>query len=107
MRMMDNPDSIGCGALTVNLSERVEGNPFATLGGAEEGLVFEDGTPGVCSRMPLAVSIHPGRQHMITQVGVRSFFDSVFSVDSHLRERARTQLIRNIGNDFPEASFTD
>ena len=107
MRLMDNPDSIGCGALTRNLSERVEGNPFATLGGAEEGLVFEEGTPGVCSRVPLPESIHPGRQHMITQIGVQSFFDSVFAVKSQLRERARAQLIRNIGNDFPEASFTD
>ena len=104
MRFFHNPDSLGCGALTENLDQRSEENPFAGLGGADDGVVFVD-TPPLCSLEPLPPAIHPGRQHMITVLAVRSFFESVFAEQAEARDAARMQLRQYLGNDFPEASF--
>lgn len=105
MRLFDNPDSLGCYALTENLGQASGENPFAGLGGADEGVVFDGDAPPPCSVLPLSESIHPGRQHMMTLVAVRSFFESVFAEGAEDRDVARTQLTQHISADFPEASF--
>ena len=105
MRLMDNPDSLGCSAITANLGSEPGNNPFADLGGAKEGVLRDPSAPPPCSDLPPSNSIHPGRQHMVTLLGVRSFFASVFAENAEAREGAKQQLTRNIAADFPEASF--
>lgn len=105
MRLLNHPDSLGCGALTANLSETTDANPFAGLGDLTDGVDVERGGPPLCSR-PLIKALHPGRQQMITQVGVISFFDSVFAIDTDRRQAARLVLVETMSQDFPEASIT-
>ena len=105
MRLFDNPDSVGCGGLIENLDRRSDENPFAGLGGADDGVVFAADAPPPCSGGPLPPAIHPGRQQMITVVAVRSFFESVFAEQMETRQAATMQLRQHLGHDFPEASF--
>lgn len=105
MRFFDHPDSIGCDTLTSNLSEAPEENPFSGLGGLEDGVNSEKRGPPLCSK-PLIISLHPGRQQMIAQVGVLSFFESVLAAERDERRAARELLTEGIPKDFPEASIT-
>jgi predicted dienelactone hydrolase len=105
MRFFDHPDSLGCDALTSNLAEAPEENPFSHLGGLGDGVNPDKRGPPLCSQ-PLIKSLHPGRQQMITQVGVLSFFQSVLAAERDERRSARQLLIEGIPEDFPEASIT-
>ena len=104
MRGMNNPDSIGCDAVMQNIDRDSDENPFAALGGESEGIVTPD-VSGLCVTTPLPESLHPGRQHMITQIGVLSFFESVFASAPDDRQTAGNQLAKNIAHDFAEASY--
>lgn len=113
MRSMSNPDSIGCTAILANIetevaasSETAAENPFAGLGTVEEGIDFSATQPGLCSMNPLPESIHPGRQHMITQVALLSFFESQFAADAGRRDQARDVLAEHLSRDFSEARVT-
>ena len=105
MRGMNNPDVLGCDAVLQNLGTEPVGNRFAALGGEEEGIVFPEEST-LCINSPLPESLHPGRQHMITQVGVLSFFESVFAKDPTEKEAAGIQLATNLARDFAEVSFS-
>lgn len=104
-RFMHNPDSLGCSAVLSVLDEDPN-DVFATLGTVAEGVYMPPETPGVCDLMPLREASHPGRQHMITNIAVLSFFESVFSSDSTRRTEASVQLTQALASDFEEASFT-
>ena len=104
-RFMHNPDAIGCSAVLANIDE--DPNEWVyRLGTIEDGVYVDPDIPGVCTVMPLVKSIHPGRQQMITQIGVLSFFESVFATNADDRAAARNQLMINISADFQEASYT-
>jgi len=105
LRLMHNPDSLGCSAVMANLDE--DSNQAITdLGTEEDGIYIDPNVPGVCTVLPLAKAAHPARQQMITQVGVLSFFESVFAEDEATRKAAYEQLSRFTSEDFAEASFT-
>lgn len=104
-RFMHNPDALGCSAVLGNIDE--DPNEWVyRLGTIEDGVYVDPDIPGVCAVMPLVKSIHPGRQQMITQIGVLSFFESVFATNADDRAAARNQLMINISADFQEASYT-
>ncbi len=59
-----------------------------------------------CQKDPLPKAMHPGRQHMITQLGVSEFFDSVFDPDPTRRQQAAQHLSTGLERDFIEVSYT-
>ena len=105
-RFMHNPDSLGCSAVLAVLDEDPN-EVFTRLGTEDEGVVMPTDAPGVCELMPLREASHPGRQHMITQLAVLSFFESVFATDPARRSEAVTMLSQSLGNDFEEATFSE
>ncbi len=78
---------------------------FIRIGSAEEGVVVDPNATAVCENLPPPEAAHPGRQQMITQIGVLSFFESVFAEEASVREAAHEQLTIAIAADFAEASF--
>ena len=74
------------------------------LGTVEEGVDMSRDLPGICD-YGFAEAIHPGRQQMITQIAVLSFFESVFNQDRTQRGKALQQLTQALAADFPEVSF--
>jgi dienelactone hydrolase len=105
-RLMHNPDTVGCSAVLAVLDEALDA-VFIRIGGVEEGIVVDPNAAGVCETLPPAEAAHPGRQQMITQIGVLSFFESVFADEASAREAAYQQLTIAIEADFEEASFTN
>jgi len=103
-RFMDNPDSLGCAGVVT----AVGANPnelFAKLGSKEEGVDMDRDLPGLCD-YGYADSIHPGRQQMINQIAVLSFFESVFNTDPASRTAARQELTQYLAEDFAEVRFS-
>ena len=105
-RLMNNPDTLGCSAVLAVLDEGLDA-VFLRIGSAEDGVVADPDAAGVCETLPPAEAAHPGRQQMITQLGVLSFFESVFAEEASAREAAYQQLSIAIAADFEEASFTN
>lgn len=111
MRFMDNPDSLGCESLTAtveqaNGDEETEGNPFASLGDLSDGINQDLTALEICTK-PIGEALHPGRQQMIAQAAVVSFFTSQFAEDADERRSAREFLRQGITADFPEARATN
>lgn len=105
-RFMYNPDSLGCSAVLAVLDEDPN-EVFARLGSEAEGVMMPADAPGVCELMPLRKASHPGRQHMITQLAVLGFFESVFSDDPARRSEAAALLSQSLSKDFEEVTFSD
>jgi len=105
LRFMDNPDTLGCGAVMAVLDEDPT-EVFTLLGGTSVGVDMNRDLPGICD-YGYPETTHPGRQQMITQIAALSFFESVFNTDSARRQEASQQLRINIASDFSEASYSD
>jgi predicted dienelactone hydrolase len=105
MRFVDHPDSLACDALLSGSPEAGDDNPFALLGDLSDGVNPEQTALVICEN-PLGDAIHPGRQQMITQVGVVSFFASQFADSTQARQAARTLLNEGMAEDFAEVSVS-
>ncbi len=103
-RFMDNPDGIACAAVLGVLDGQTSVD-YSLLGELAEGIDAELPSPEICGEMPPPEAIHPGRQLMITQIAMASFFEAVFAEDPVRRERAREQLTSHVPADFAEATF--
>jgi len=101
MERMDNPDALGCRALTEGRD--LEADFVALLGGAEAGLI-EPETPLPCSLSPLPPAMRPSRQHELTILAILSFFESRFAPSEGLRERAGRFLRETLAEENPEVA---
>lgn len=107
LRFLNQPDSLGCGAVLATLGDSSTAAIFGDLGSADEGVVIDDSLPEVCEVIPDEPLAHPGRQQMITTIAVLSFFESVFAAPAARRTEARAELAAYLEQDFAEALFTD
>jgi predicted dienelactone hydrolase len=103
MRFADHPDSLACDALQAGTEQAGDDNPFAQLGDLSDGVNPAQTALVICAN-PLGEAMHPGRQQMITQVAVVSFFASQFSDSNEARQAARSLLNEGMAEDFPEVS---
>lgn len=103
-RFMNNPDTLGCQAVMAVL-DADPNEVFEQMSASSPLIDMNRDMPGICDYgYPQAA--HPGRQQMITQIAVASFFESVFNPDRTAREAARNQLQQALAQDFEEAEFT-
>ena len=92
-------------ALSSNLEARKVENPFAELGGPEDGVVF-DGVPQLpCQNGMPDVALAAGRQLMITRLAALAFFESVFSPDPAARAAHDGYLRETLPREWPEARY--
>jgi dienelactone hydrolase len=105
LRFLDNPDSIGCWALVGNLEARGVENPFAKLGGPEDGVVMEPNAPLPCRNGAPGEALAAGRQLMITRLAALAFFESVFAPDAAERASQESFLSETLPREFPEARY--
>jgi dienelactone hydrolase len=78
LRYMSNPDELGCFIVERSIENDVEEFWFDRLGTREQGIDY-DSASELCQLAPLPEAMNPLRQHMITSVVVRAFFDSQFA----------------------------
>lgn len=105
LRFADHPDSLACDALLAGGEQESDDDPFTVLGDLSDGVNPKHTRLTICTK-PLGDAIHPGRQQMITQVGVVSFFASQFSDSGDARQAARQLLNEGMDADFAEVSVT-
>jgi predicted dienelactone hydrolase len=105
LRLLDNPDTLGCMALSSNLEQRKVENPFGELGGPEDGVVFGDKPPLPCQKGVPDAALAAGRQQMITRLAALAFFESVFSPDAAVRAANDGYLRETLPREWPEASY--
>jgi predicted dienelactone hydrolase len=105
LRLLGNPDSLGCRALMGNLEARGTENPFAGLGGAEDGIALDAGAPLPCRNGAPADALAAGRQLMVTRLAALAFFESQFASDPAERASQQSYLGEALPRDFPEARW--
>ncbi|MFW6200081.1 MAG: hypothetical protein ACOC8K_05870, partial [Gemmatimonadota bacterium] len=102
LRFVDNPDGLGCTAITANIEEE---NPWwRDLGSPEEGVMVQPAESPRCEIEPLPASMNPIRQQWLTLLAVAAFFESHFSESAAARERFHTYLIETLPAEAPEVS---
>lgn len=102
-RFMENPDTLGCLGVLQAVGEDPN-EAFTRLGTLADGIDMSRDLPGVCD-YGYEEAMHPGRQNMIAQIAVVSFFESVFNPDPAIRASAREELEQSLAVDFVEASY--
>ncbi len=106
MRLLANPDSIGCYALTRNLqSQGPLESSFEKLGGAADGILLDPNALLPCRDGAPGSALAAGRQLMITRLAALAFFESRFAPDAAERAGHEMFLHETLARDFPEASF--
>jgi hypothetical protein len=105
LRLVGNPDAIGCYALVANLEARGRENPFEALGGPEDGVLFDSDAPLPCANGAPDDAVPAGRQLMITRLAALAFFQSAFAGDPSERAAWAAFLAETLPRDFPEATF--
>ena len=105
MRALGNPDRIGCFALTRTLKIARGENPFAGLGGEEQGIAALKEMPLPCANGAPKQALAAGRQLMATTLALRAFFESVWASDASERAEHAAYLAEGIARDFAEVRF--
>lgn len=103
LRPLRNPDALSCFAIRDNV-EQTPGDVFADLGDARDGVNLDGQLPELCAVDPLPETLHPGRQHVITQVALLAMLEAHFSHDAPRRAQARQVLEVGLPADFSEVS---
>ena len=105
LRLLDNPDSLGCRALVGNLESRGVENPFAGLGGPEDGVVLDGNFSPPCAHGAPEEVLAAGRQLMITRLAALAFFESQFARDPAERASQESFLTETLPRELPEAHY--
>ncbi|MDP6979422.1 MAG: hypothetical protein QF570_12615 [Myxococcota bacterium] len=105
MRVLGNPDSVGCTALMFNLDIEPGENHFEDLGNEASGYVDASNMPLPCER-EFSEVMAAGHQHLITTVAVRAFFESQFARDAADREAHARFLTQTLPSELEVVSYT-
>ncbi len=101
MRFIDNPDTVGCEAVTRGLAEQMAGDSralIAELGDPREGIEL-DTQIDVCANPPPAQAMAAARQQMFTVLAVYAFLESVLDRDADGRAAARHYLTATLAQE--------
>lgn len=104
LRLLGNPDNLGCNAaIDADIPDR---SVFVGLFGTVEQGLLEPPT----HRPPCAVRyqnvMRAGRQHWITSLAVRAFFEAHFAPTPEARARHREFLESTLPHEVPEVAYT-
>ncbi|MFT4889075.1 MAG: putative dienelactone hydrolase [Pseudohongiellaceae bacterium] len=103
-RFAHNADSLACWSVQSNV-DQADSEVFTDLFSDEDGIVLDADAPQRCQQVSPPEAGHPGRQHMITQIGVLSFFESVLAASEERRLEAKELLQTHLAREFVEARF--
>lgn len=103
MRFIENPDVVGCEAVSEEVGTDLTAGKeefLAALGDVGSG-VDMSGDLDFCTSPPIPVAMKASRQHMFTTLAVHAFLDSVFADDTGVRDRARQYLVDTLPAENP------
>jgi hypothetical protein len=105
MRLLGNPDDIGCRSLMLNLDLEADVESFSELGGAEDGMLDASESALPCETR-FETAMPAGRQHWLTVLAARAFLESHFASDPKARAEHILFLERTLPEELPEVQFT-
>ena len=103
-RFFHNSDFLACAAVLARIDQESD-EVFTDLLSEADGIVANPNAPKLCEEQAPPASGHPGRQHMVTQIGMLSFFESVFGNSIERQSEAKAVLEKHLAQDFDEASY--
>ena len=90
----------------MTVSQRADGgNPFAALGGADQGIVLTGWGRRPCDGKLASGVMRPVRQQRLLSLAVRAFLDSQFGATSGQRRDAWHVLAETLPREAPDTSF--
>jgi predicted dienelactone hydrolase len=105
MRVLGNPDKVGCRLAGAD-SEASPENPFSGLfGTSEQGLLEVSEYPPPCAKR-FERTMAAGRQQMLTVLAVHAFFGSQFAREPEVRAAHAEFLARTLPAEVPEVTYT-
>ena len=105
IRLLGNPDSLGCAAILRGSEEAPTESVFwGLLGDEEQGLVRPADFQPLCS-VTWDEAMRAGRQQQIATVAVRAFFESVFAPTEAERAEHARFLSATLPREVEEVSF--
>ena len=104
MRLLGNPDKIGCRALMTNLEIEEGDNPFEGLGGPDVGMIDARGAKTPCV-VTFEEAIPAGRQQWYAMLAARAFFESHFARDPAVRAEHARFLSETMPAELEEVSY--
>lgn len=105
LRVLGNPDNIGCRAATPDVVPQEESVFVGLFGTREQGLLTPATYRPPCGKT-YDNAMRAGRQHMITKLAVRAFFGSQFAKTEQARKAHERFLTRTLPAEVPEVSYT-
>ena len=104
MRLLGNPDKVGCRLGGADPEASPE-NPFSGLFGTpEQGLLEVAEYPPPCVKT-FESTMAAGRQQMLTTLVVRAFFESRFAPEPGVRADHQEFLVRTLPAELPEVTY--
>ena len=85
--------------------DQTDGEVFTDLFSDEDGIVPDADAPQRWQQFSPSEAMHSGRQHMITQIELLSFFKSVLAATERRRLDAKKLLQTHFAREFVEAQF--
>ena len=106
LRMLKNPDVVGCYFVTSNIEDDADADDWAgILGPAEIGIDYGVGDE-LCKVDPLPETLNVLRQQMIARVVTRAFFESTLSRDPSTRSTAARYLDEILASELADVRVT-
>lgn len=103
LRAMRNTDAIGCWSVTRYIDNEATSQWEGLFGPAEWGFDYS-ANPGLCEVDPLPKTINVLRQHMISRVVVRAFFERWLGEDNAMKQNAKRFLDEYIATELTDVS---
>jgi len=104
LRIIGNPDEIGCATLMENLDIEEGTNPFPGLGGPYEGIIDSAGSALPCE-IRFADAMRAGRQQWFTMLAAHAFLESHFATDPTTRESHAQFLAETLPRENKEVEY--
>jgi predicted dienelactone hydrolase len=104
LRLMDNPDAIGCWFVKDKVPQDTNDTRLYALLGSEQEGILRTMDHRLCRLDPLPEAISPLLQQRITTLAVRSFLDTVFAADDATRAAASQYLQASLARENPGTS---
>jgi dienelactone hydrolase len=105
MRLLGNPDEIGCWSLMTNLELEASKDPFPDLGGPAEGILDATESTMPCEYR-FETAMPAGKQHWLTVLAARAFFESYFATNPESRADNALFLARTLPEELSEIHYT-
>jgi predicted dienelactone hydrolase len=105
LRLLGNPDTLGCWSVMQKIDVEPDASPFPELGGVEDG-ILDARDAGLPCQVQFEEAMAPGRQQWLMVLAAHAFFESRFAQDAATREAHAHYLATTFPEEIEDVEFT-